>query len=68
MKRDKVCELSASELAAKELNGYERAIWENFINDDGEIEFNSTCVSCEGECKQSYKFEIMYCPKIDKKR
>lgn len=34
-----------------------------FINGKGKIEYNSKCKECENKCKQSFRSEVVICPK-----
>ena len=38
-----------------------------FINDQGRIEYNKTCMMCTRECKQSFRAELISCPLFTKK-
>ena len=39
-----------------------------FINDRGRITHNDHCRKCVHDCKQSYRAEIIFCPKYKSKR
>lgn len=39
-----------------------------FLNDKGRIQHNDLCRKCVHECKQSFRAEIVYCPKYKSKR
>ena len=38
-----------------------------FKNDNGEMEYNSVCIDCDKECKQSFRAEILICPHLEKR-
>lgn len=38
-----------------------------FKNDRGEMEYNSLCIGCDKECKQSFRAEILICPHLEKR-
>lgn len=38
-----------------------------FRNDVGEVEYKQCCVDCERECKQSFRAEILICPRLEKR-
>ena len=41
--------------------------WALFLNEHNRIEYNSLCKKCTGECKQSYRAEVIYCPDYHRK-
>ena len=40
---------------------------EFFLDDEGKIVFNEKCNSCERECKQSFRSEVIICKKYKAK-
>ena len=42
--------------------------WAFFLDDRGRKAYCDTCRRCDGECKQSFRAEIIYCPKYHSKR
>ena len=43
--------------------------WDFFINPEtGRRIYNSLCLKCKNNCKQSYKATVIYCPKYKAKR
>jgi hypothetical protein len=46
-----------------------KALWAFFIDEkDGRRHYNDLCRKCTGECMQSYRAELIYCPKNHTKR
>lgn len=42
----------------------EKEDWAFFINEKGEIQYNTKCTKCPRKCKQSYRINKLKCPKI----
>ncbi len=42
--------------------------WSFFISDNGRRTYNEKCRKCTGECKQSFRAQIVYCPIYKSKR
>ena len=42
--------------------------WAFFLNERNRITYNEKCRNCTQDCKQSFRAEIVYCPKYRSKR
>lgn len=40
----------------------ERREWEFFIDENDEYGFDSMCLDCDADCKQSFRVKVQYCP------
>jgi hypothetical protein len=44
-----------------------KALWALFIGGDGRRRYNSFCMGCRLECRQSFRVEVVSCPKRNSK-
>lgn len=40
----------------------ERMEWGFFLDEEDEYAFDSMCLDCDADCKQSFRVKVMYCP------
>ena len=38
-----------------------------FLDENGQIQYNKTCILCEKDCKQSFRVDLVACPLFCKK-
>ena len=50
------------------MSKYLKGEWAIFLDDTGHRKYNELCKKCERSCKQSYRSQIIYCPKYLSKR
>ncbi|MDR2673162.1 MAG: hypothetical protein LBC35_07815 [Coriobacteriales bacterium] len=44
-----------------------KTLWAFFIEGDNRRHYNSFCLGCRLDCKQSFRVEVVSCPKRDSK-
>ncbi|MCI7528802.1 MAG: hypothetical protein MSA52_04210 [Oscillospiraceae bacterium] len=45
-----------------------RAEWSLFLDEDKRRKYNSTCLRCANDCKQSFRATLVSCPRYSSKR
>jgi hypothetical protein len=45
-----------------------KAEWHSFLGTDGHRHYNPLCRKCKNGCKQSYRTEVVACPRFTHKR